>query len=116
MVSGSLGRMKTPTPMKRIPLWVKEAKKKTKRANEKEGLEWNQLVIDELLTATAAVLRRQLLLTNNSMGMSVLEGIKILERRRPVKKFTGEDGRILKIIWHSSRRQLIFQDCQRVTK
>ena len=73
---------------------MKEAKKETKRAKEKEAEKGKQTVSEELSTATAEMLRQQLLLNNSSMGSSVLEGIKILERRRPAEKFTGEDRKI----------------------
>ena len=51
-------------------------------------------MLGELSTATAAVLRQQLLQSQNASGPSFLEGIKILERRRPSEKFTGEDSKI----------------------
>ena len=51
-------------------------------------------VMDELSQATAAVLRQQMLQNNNTAGTSVLEGIKIMERRQPSEKFTGEDKKI----------------------
>ena len=35
-----------------------------------------------------------MLQTQNTMGPSVLEGVKIMERRRPSEKFTGEDSKI----------------------
>jgi hypothetical protein len=48
---------------------------------------------DPSQTATT-VLGQQQLLAGGMMRMSLLEGIKILERRRPAEKFTGEDGKI----------------------
>ena len=106
-------RMRTPPSRRRTAIWVKEAEKETKRAKEEEEErkakekeeeekakekeeektkkkeEGKRRSIEELSTATTAMLKQQLLLSSNSMGSSVLEGIKILERRRPVEKFTG---------------------------
>merc|ERR1712087_861673 len=73
--------------------WVEEAKRETGKRREKKARE-GKSVIEELSQATAAVLRQQMLQNRNTTGSSVLEGIKIMERRRPSEKFTGEDKKI----------------------
>ena len=73
----------------RVKEWVDQAKKHSKTA-KKESKD----VIDELSTAAAAVLRHHLLQPQKSPGLSILESIKIMERRRPSEKFTGEDSSI----------------------
>ena len=71
---------------KRTSAWVKKAKKQADKDKKS--------VKDDLSQTTAAALRQQqLLLAGGGMGTSLLEGIKILERRRPAEKFTG-DGKI----------------------
>merc|ERR1739838_846488 len=70
----------------------RQARRKTRKKNKKPREE--KSVIEELSQATAAVLRQQMLQSRNATGTSVLEGIKIMERRGPSKKFTGEDKKI----------------------
>ena len=50
--------------------------------------------MEELSAAAAAVLRQQSMASSLGNNTSILEGIKILERRRPTQKFTGEDKSI----------------------
>ena len=79
----------TKNPKSRIDEWVENSQEETNK-NQKGS------VIDEISQATASVLRQQMLQfqKQNSSNPSVLEGIKILERRRPSEKFTGEDSKI----------------------
>ena len=84
---------RTPPKKNRMRKWVNESKKETERRKEKKTRE-EKSVMEELSQATAAVLRQQLLLNNNTTGTLVFEGIKIMERRRPSEKFTGEDKKI----------------------
>ena len=83
---------RTPPKTNRMKKWVKEAKKEATKGKAKKTD--GKTVMDELSQATAAVLRQQMLQNNNTAGTSVLEGIKIMERRRPSEKFTGEDKKI----------------------
>ena len=52
------------------------------------------MTMGALSAATAAVLRHQLHTGTRNAQSTVLEGIKILERRRPAEKFTGENKKI----------------------
>ena len=74
---------------KRIDDWVDKSRKRTKPTRNDAGT-----AMDELSSAAAAVLRHQLLQSQKPSGFSVLEGVKIMERRRPSEKFTGEDSKI----------------------
>ena len=84
---------RTPPKKNRMRKWVEEAKRETGKKKDKKPRE-EKSVIEELSQATAAVLRQQMLQSRNATGTSVLEGIKIMERRRPSEKFTGEDKKI----------------------
>merc|ERR1712183_1232633 len=84
---------RTPPRKNRTRKWVNKAEKETEKRREKKAKE-GKSVIEELSQATAAVLRQQMLQNRNTTGSSVLEGIKIMERRRPSEKFTGEDKKI----------------------
>ena len=84
-----LKQAKTPPKGPRVKEWVNQAKKESKKDRDESNS-----VLDELSSAAATVLRHQLLQSQKSSGFSVLEGMKIMERRRPSEKFTGEDFKI----------------------
>ena len=79
----------SPSKRSKVSEWLKKNRK-----DRDESPEERESVINEISQATASVLRRQMLQTQNTMGPSVLEGVKIMERRRPSEKFTGEDSKI----------------------
>ena len=100
-VHGQKERNISPPRSSRVDDWVDQAEKQTKEQAEKRAEKQSKTakndttsMLGELSTATAAVLRQQLLQSQNATGLSFLEGIKILERRRPSEKFTGEDSKI----------------------
>ena len=87
-------KVNPPEPTRsRVDEWVENSQRESKKLQEDR-----RSAIDEISQATASVLRQHMLQAQaqnqNPSNPSVLEGIKILERRRPSEKFTGEDSTI----------------------